>query len=98
MLRGSPYFAAFARMHNINGKNVMCILAKSHDRSFRISVDGSHMPGVYHKGSVLLVKASEVYGMQAGESLRVDGELMQITRISRPIEGVIRLELDGCDG
>ncbi len=98
MISGQVYFDAFAKLHDINGHKIMCIFTKANNRSLTLTLDGGDSPGVTASSSVLVIDSREVSGMRIHESLRVDGQIFTITRISQPIANVTRLELSGYSG
>lgn len=88
LLEAEAFFMAFARVHNIDGHEVMSIFTKAKTQP------GSH-DGVLTQNSILVVSDRDMQGMQVNDSLRIDGNLYVITGISRPSGDIVRIEIEG---
>ena len=88
LLETEAFFMAFARIHNIDGHEVMSIFTKAKTQP------GSH-DGVINQVSILIVSDRDMQGMQINDRLRIDGNLYVITGISRPSGDIVRIELEG---
>ena len=93
------FFAAFAQFHDINGHRIECILTKPKYQKPVVNIFSQNdTPGIIHVNAVLIVKLSDMSGMRQGESLKIDGQLYQISAISYPLNDTARIELSGVAG
>ena len=94
LLESEAFFIAFARMHNLDGHNIMCILTPKKHQQITSSYEHE---GVTRTQSVLLVSSDDVQGMSVNDTLRVDGHLFVIDEVSRPSGDIIRMVLSSND-
>lgn len=81
----------FARVHSINGHDVLCVLTQDKKSRF-VSIDGENLPG---KNFVLTVKKSDVSGVKSGQSVNIDGDIFLITGAQEIQNTFWRIELTG---
>lgn len=96
LLEAEAFFAAFAKFHDVEGHRVECILTKTADKSVKVYSSES-MDGVTASSSVLFLR-DDVSGLEQGAAIKVDGTVYKIIRVSRPILGLTRVELEGYSG
>ena len=96
LLEAEAFFSAFAKFHDVEGHRVECILTKAHDQAVKVYSSES-MDGVTASSSVLFLR-DDVSGLEQGAALKVDGTVYKIIRVSRPILGLTRVELEGYSG
>lgn len=87
--------SAFARIHVIEGENIMCVLASDRQKRFANALTEETLLSVTHK--VLYVSQGDMSGMRILESLKVDGQLYRITGIQE-YGDIVRIELEGVSG
>ena len=90
-LESLGFFMAFGKVHVLDGHKVECIFTKAkHQKSA-----GSYgLEGVESVSNVLIVRSEDMAAVKVGASIRVDGELFSVSNVSRPSEGLVRLELE----
>ena len=99
LMEAEAFFAAFARFHDIDGHKIECIYTKAKRQPIHIThYDRDTVDGVTAITSVLIVRDEDMSGMEQGASLKVDGTYCRIMRISKPITGLVRMELEGYAG
>lgn len=91
LLETEAFFMAFARMHNLDGHKIMCVLSP-----VKNEMDREH-EGVYASRSVLIVSSDEMQGIKVNDSLRIDGKLYAIAGVSRPAGDIVRVVLEGTE-
>ena len=94
LLECETFFTTFGKVHDINGHKLETIKTRP-----KYSVMSQRMDheGLNLADTVLIMHTSDIQGITAGESLRVDGELFRILTVSYPIHGVVRLDLQGVE-
>ena len=97
LLEAEAFFSAFARFHDIDGHTVECIYTKAKRQPVNITGgrDREGIDGISSVLSVLIVRAEDMSGIEQGGSLRIDGTHCRIMRVSNPVSGLIRMELEG---
>ena len=99
LLDAHAFFNAFAAFHDINGHRIECILTKPKYQKPVVNIFSQNdTPGIIQVNAVLIVKLSDMSGMRQGESLKIDGQLYQISAISYPLNDTARIELSGAAG
>lgn len=70
----------FGRFHDIDGVKILAVFAADRrSQTLDIRFDASQNPeGVFKSRGVLFVRAQEIEGVQAGQSLRLDGRLYTV--------------------
>ena len=96
LLEAEAFFSAFARFHEVEGHRVECILAKARDQAVKVYPSES-MDGVTASSSVLFLR-DDVSGIEQGAAIKVDGTVYKILKVSRPVLGLTRIELEGYSG
>lgn len=88
LMESEAFYLAFARLHNIDGHHVLCIMtpAKYHYQ---------RADGITTRQTILIVRDSELEGVSLNTSLRIDGRLYVISGITRPCGDIVRIELEG---
>lgn len=81
----------FARVHSINGHDVLCVLTKDRKARF-ISIDGENIPG---QNFLLFAKKSDIQNVKSGQSVNIDGKFFLITGAQDIQNNIWRIELSG---
>ena len=101
LLEAEAFFSAFAKFHDIDGNNIECIYTKAKRQPITITsgTERGDLDGISAVKSVLIVRDDEdLAGVEQGGSLRIDGTHCRIMSVSRPVMGLIRMELEGYSG
>lgn len=84
----------FAETHNIDGRQVKCIIDLDDLRKFRVNQQAVNFPGVYGSYKTLFVKAADLPNRPViGQHLKVDGELYLVVECSEP-DGMLEVSLE----
>ena len=101
LLEAEAFFSAFAKFHDIDGHSIECIYTKAKHQPVSVSRSGDRegIDGISSVMSVLIVRDDEgLAGVEQGGSLRIEGTHCRIMSVSRPVAGLIRMELEGYSG
>ena len=88
--------AEFAAYHDIDGVKVLCLLV-SDRRGKTLNVilgDEHNSEGVIKARAVLFIRAQEIEGVKAGQSMSIDGRLYLVTDCRLLQNQVWRIELE----
>ena len=94
LLETEAFFMAFAKIHNLDGHKIMCVLTPVKHQKLTQSYEHE---GVTHSQSVLIVSSSDVKGFKINDTLRIDNRLFVIDEVSRPAGDIVRLVLSSND-
>ena len=96
LMEAEAFFSAFARFHDIDGRRIECILTKAGDKTVKV-YSSEALDGITVNSSVLFLR-DEAKGLTPGASIRIDGNHCKVIRVSRPVLGLTRIELEGYSG
>lgn len=94
LMEAEAFFAAFGRVHIINGHKVRCVLTNGRGSAARM-LDSQTGAVVSEYDSVLFLRVREVSGVSVNDSLKIDGRIYRIVGVSRVLEDMLRVELMG---
>ena len=84
----------FAETHNVDGRQVKCIIDLDNLQKFRVNQREINYQGVYGSYKTLFVKAADLPSRPVvGQRLRVDGELYLVTQCSET-DGMLEVSLE----
>ena len=91
--------AEFAAYHDIDGVKVLCLLVRDRrgDALNLVLGDGHRFEGVIKSRAVLFIRAQEIEGVKAGQSMSIDGRLYLVTDCRLLQNQVWRIELEAND-
>ena len=97
VLKAEPFFRAFGQVHDINGHTLEVIVTRPKSTLITNAFTSREHEGLSQIDRVLILHSSDISGITAGESLRLDGKLYRIASVSTPIRQVVRLDLQGIE-
>ena len=88
--------AEFAAYHDIDGVKVLCLLVSDRrGKTLNVILGDEHNPeGVIKSRAVLFIRAQEIEGVKAGQSMSIDGRLYLVTDCRLLQNQVWRIELE----
>lgn len=100
LLEAEAFFSAFSKLHDIDGHSIDCIFtkAKRQPLAFFSNANRNDINGLSVFTCVLIVRDSDLAGVEQGATLRIEGTYYRIMTVSKPISGIIRMELEGYAG